>query len=1088
MYQVSNSFLQAMDDISRTLAVHATIAGVDYPATSIIDFELERGGFDNDIFTIGQTMASALTLNVFTNSTISAGDEVILSIDVLVDGEYTRVPLGVYYVDTISTNQEKMTLTCYDKMVSLDGEYVPSGTFTRLSQLISDIATQTGITFKSPGVDVSIKEPLKGYSYRDTLGFIASLNGGNMLVNRDGQFEIRTYTTVDRTIPPQAQFSLSVKDVYTVSNVQCLFGDVGIQRGDDSGHSLVFENPYVTEDHIDLIYNQLKGLQFAAGTVSYRGDVTLDPGDVFTLEDYKNERYTLLCARNTLMFNGGLSGKLESVGESEATNKYTELKFKNKKDLTSLTIELGKVQSIVQQIEDVNDQLIEKVSDIEQTADEINLKVESKVDENSVVSAINMSSEAIKIKSDRIELTGDTVIIGANGETKTLDEYLTKTELVESENYLTQSNFNNGVGDWSVSVGVYVKQDSTYTRNGSVPMMFHYTGTSNPCALLTYKMSIAAFDVGKTYKASGWYYVENTDHTPLHLEIWGKVGGASHMSILAQTTIEVGDLIPGQWTQITVEFTNTQSVLSPCVQTKMDAGGTVWMTDFELVSVEEVEVKLTQEEILETLDKEGNGLYLLGGKLYLNANAIQTGYLSASRIKAGLLQSTNGRLRFSLDGAYISVYDDYGDKVGQTVSNTFTDTTTGATMDGMSSGAEYGNYCALGAKTSSSDTAYTTMVMVSGVDNSSIGSNLGGLKKGVNIWNPLTCAWKATFNSNLYANAHAYMKGISNTGYITTTTYLTAGSYIKAGTHMTTPKLSGVTDSSDSRARIEMGADINFKKNSRVQNPSFIEWQGDTCFTASGRTGDYYRFYPADYSGTNETNLYLQLADDYVSKFKITCNHWNAGHKSIAEFCYYEGSSTTTGGISFWRSLSMNGYAITKCATVSTAAVETSNLTLIDDNAQVKVASPATMLSTLDHLEGADLTLTNYLPTATHKSVLHSGSVNVGADRVEWVDLPRQFLMCVDIQITATPNQLCRYAITHKDEYGFVIECDEPDVTLDYVVVGTKMDGAVYTDETNPLHFEPVDKSEPLPGDELAQEIVEDEVGAPIVVPTPQDM
>lgn len=1080
MYQVSNSFLQAMDDVSRTLAVHATIAGVDYPATSIIDFELERGGFDNDIFTIGQTMASALTLNVFTNSTISAGDEVILSIDLLVDGDYTRVPLGVYYVDTISTNQEKMTLTCYDKMVALDGEYIPSGAFTTLAQLISDIENQTGIEFNPPWTDVAIKAPLKGYSYRDTLGFIASLNGGNMIINRDGQFEIRTYATVDRTIPAQAQFSLSVKDVYTVSNVQCLFGDVGIQRGDDSGHSLVFENPYVTEDHIDLIYNKLKGLQFAAGTVSYRGDVVLDPGDVFTLEDYKNERYTLLCARNTLTFNGGLSGKLESVGESEATNKYTELKFKNKKDLTSLTIELGKIQATVQQIEDVNDQLIEKVSDIEQTADEINLKVESKVDENSVVSAINMSSEAVKIKSNRIELTGDTVII-SNGESKTLDEYFTKKELVYSDNLLTQSNFNNGLGSWLVSVSAHVKQDSTYTRDGSVPMMFNYTGTSNACALWTDTMSITSFEAGKTYKGSGWFYVADTNFTPMNLRIYGKVPGASSTSIIADTRIEVGDLVVGQWTQISVQFDCTETITRPRLQVRMDAGGTVWMTDFELVSMEEVKVKMSQEEILETLDKEGNGLYLLGGKLYLNANAIQTGYLSASRIKAGSLQSTNGRLRFNLDKACIIVYDDYDDKVGQTISNTLTDSTTGASIDGMSSGAEYGNYCSIGAKTTESATTYTSMLVVSGVDNSSIGAHYGGLKKGVNVWNPLTCAHNVTINHNLYVNYLAYMSGISNTGSITTSTYLTAGTYVN------TPKLTGPINSSDSRARLEMGADINFKKASRVQNPSYLEWNGSTCFTASGRTGDSYKFYPADSSGTNATNLYLQLANDYVSKFKITCNHWNAGHKTIADFCYHEGSSATTQGISFWRSLSMNGYAITKCATVSTAAVETSNLTLIDDNAQVKVASPAATLSSLDQLEGADLTLTNYIPTAINKSVVHSGSVSVGADKAEWVELPHQFLMCVDIQITATPNQLCRYAITHKDEYGFVIECDEADVTFDYVVIGTKMDGSFYSNDTNPLYLDPVDKSEPLPDAELEQEVIEED-DAPTIAPTPQEM
>ena len=959
MYQTSQAFLEAMDDISRTLAVQVEIGGEIYPTDSIIEFELERGAFDGDVFTIGQTLSSALTLTIFTTSSVKLGDEVKLFTDLLVGDSYVRVPMGIYYVDSTSVNQEKMTLTCYDKMVSLVEEYIPSGDHKTLSALFNDVRTQIGMKYDGEFTDVAIKQPLYGYTYRETLGFIASLNGGNMTINRSGNLEIQGYQEVERHIPAKTCFSFDVKEGYHVSKVFCQFGDVGISRGDNTCQCVSFENPYVTEQNIDVIYNRLKGLRFTAGSLKYRGDLTLDPGDLFAFTDYKGDEYVLMCGRNKLTFNGGLSGQLESIGESENSNVYAEHQLKYKKNMTKVTAELGKIQAIVQEIEQSHDGLEERVkkaelemtadaitskikdsfaskdevetsitsleTEIRQTADEINLKVESKVDENSVVSAINMSSEAVKIKSDRIELTGDTVII-SNGESKTLDEYLTE------------------------------------------------------------------------------------------------------------------------------------------------------------------EFNMTQEEILETLDKEGNGLYLLGGKLYLNANAIKTGYLSASRIKAGLLQSTNGRLRFSLDGAYISVYDDYGDKVGQTVSNTFTDTTTGATMDGMSSGAEYGNYCALGAKTSSTDTAYTTMIMVSGADNSSIGSNLGGLKKGVNIWNPLTCAWQATFNSNLYANAHAYMKGISNTGYITTTTYLTAGSYIKAGTHMTTPKLSGVTDSSDSRARIEMGADINFKKNSRVQNPSFIEWQGDTCFTASGRTGDYYRFYPADYSGTNETNLYLQLANDYVSKFKITCNHWNKGHKSIAEFCYHEGTSTTTAGIDFWRSLSMNGYAIRACAAVSTSSVETANLTLIDDNAQVKVASPAATLSTLDHLEGADLTLTNYLPTATHKSVLHSGSVNVGADRMEWVDLPRQFLMCVDIQITATPNQLCRYAITHKDEYGFVIECDEPHVTLDYMVVGTKMDGGVYTDETNPLHFEPVDKSEPLPGDELAQEIVEDEVGVPIVVPTPQDM
>ena len=135
MYQVSNSFLQAMDDISRTLAVEVEISGETYPTESIIDFELERGAFDGDVFTIGQTLSSALTLTIFTTSTIKPGDEVKLFVDLLVGESYRRVPMGIYYVDSTSINQEKMRLTCYDKMVTLIDEYIPSANHTTLAAL-----------------------------------------------------------------------------------------------------------------------------------------------------------------------------------------------------------------------------------------------------------------------------------------------------------------------------------------------------------------------------------------------------------------------------------------------------------------------------------------------------------------------------------------------------------------------------------------------------------------------------------------------------------------------------------------------------------------------------------------------------------------------------------------------------------------------------------------------------------------------------------------------------------------------------------------------------------------------------------------
>lgn len=407
MYQVSNSFLQAMDDISRTLAVEVEISGVRYPTDAIIRFELERGVFDNDTFTIGQTMSNALTLEIFTTPTIQTGDEIKLFTSLRVGEKDERVPLGVYYVDSATVNKEKMTLTCYDKMVTFVDEYIPSANHTTLAALFEDVISQIGMRYEGVFHDAPIKGSLYGYTHRETLGFIASLNGGNMVVNRAGHLEIQRSQTVERSIPAKACFSFDVKESYRVSKVFCQFGDVGITRGDSSGQCVAFENPYVTEQNIDAIYNQLNGLSFTAATLNYRGDLTLDPGDIFQFTDYKGDTYPLMCGRNKLTFNGGLSGQLDSIGESENANNYVESQLKYKKNLTKVTAELGKIQAVVQEIEQSHDGLEERVerAELEITADAIKSKVENHfvakdeinglVTEERLQSAITQSADSI---------------------------------------------------------------------------------------------------------------------------------------------------------------------------------------------------------------------------------------------------------------------------------------------------------------------------------------------------------------------------------------------------------------------------------------------------------------------------------------------------------------------------------------------------------------------------------------------------------------------------------------------------------------------------------------------------------------------
>lgn len=525
MYQVSNSFLQAMDDISRTLAVEVEISGVQYPTDAIIRFDLERGVFDNDMFTIGQTMSNALTLEIFTNPNIQTGDELKLFTSLMVGETYERVPLGVYYVDSTNVNKEKMTLTCYDKMVTLIDEYIPSANHTTLAALFEDVISQIGMRYEGVFHDVPIKGPLYGYTHRETLGFIASLNGGNMVVNRAGHLEIQRFQTVERAIPAKACFSFDVKEPYRVSKVFCQFGDVGITRGDSSGQCVAFENPYVTEQNIDVIYNQLNGLSFTAATLNYRGDLTLDPGDVFQFTDYKGDIYPLMCGRNKLTFNGGLSGQLDSIGESEKANTYTELQLKYKKNITKLTAELGKIQSIVQEIEQSHDGLEERVekAELEITADAIKSKVEnlfvSKDEMNGLVteeqlqSAITQSTDSITAQvSTKINNAVNNIQVGG-------------TNLWVLSDIITGYESNgNIIGDDTQ----YKTRQSLVATNGATSLVYQCW---NPNGVVNESNSnrVAFFDANGGYITS--YQVDKLNGQPYQQQLIDIPSNTSYMRL-----------------------------------------------------------------------------------------------------------------------------------------------------------------------------------------------------------------------------------------------------------------------------------------------------------------------------------------------------------------------------------------------------------------------------------------------------------------------------------------------------------------------------------------------------------------------------
>lgn len=183
---------------------------------------------------------------------------------------------------------------------------------------------------------------------------------------------------------------------------------------------------------------------------------------------------------------------------------------------------------------------------------------------------------------------------------------------------------------------------------------------------------------------------------------------------------------------------------------------------------------------------------------------------------------------------------------------------------------------------------------------------------------------------------------------------------------------------------------------------------------------------------STDSKLIMELANDYKTSFEIVSKMYNSGEKTVASFRGTGGSEYNpegNAGINFYQNLDMHGYRIWGAQTLNAMSLE-----IESDDAYVKAQSHISFATTEDF----KVAKTQYISTSTQKSVNHIGSVIV-ENKAEYVELPNDFLMCVNVNVVATPNKLCKFAVTHVDEYGFIIECDETEVKFDYSVTAHKI-------------------------------------------------
>lgn len=336
------------------------------------------------------------------------------------------IPLPPMTVETVEADDDtgELIVTAHDAMRQLEKHTVSEITVeypTTIGRYAAALATTAGLELAETdciGMDTILPGP-PNFSGTETcraaLAALAETAFGNAYIGRDGKIVIRSVVISGEgyAIYPDSYFSCEVGSPWGPINTLVLGrepqGD-HIYRADSvavAKHGRIAlqisDNPFldgIREDVIDDMFAHINGTIIQPYELDFRGDPALDPGDVILLTDTNGVQRPAVYGAQTLEFDGGLRVAVGMNAPSNATADYT--KAANVKEAvrrTQLSVDKvkGEIAAEVSRATEAEKELSAKITIVAGG-------IELKVSKDDIVSAINQSAEAVKIKANKIEL------------------------------------------------------------------------------------------------------------------------------------------------------------------------------------------------------------------------------------------------------------------------------------------------------------------------------------------------------------------------------------------------------------------------------------------------------------------------------------------------------------------------------------------------------------------------------------------------------------------------------------------------------------------------------------------------------------
>ena len=317
---VTEAFKETIRSPSRTFEARLRINGKWYNSR-FKKLGYETSSTADEALQLGSAVSAKIEITLKKIDELFENTEIPVEIGLkLPSGKYEYIPVGFFTAEHPTNDQTTTTFTAYDRMMKTTGLYVSNLTYPASAvSVLNEISAGCGVPVDVSNIDSSIMISTKpaGYTYREMIGYIASMAGGFACVDRTGTIVIKWYLDVDYKLDVTRIMSFEKDESnYNLEKLSCNVDNSTTLTSGGGILGVTFDNPFMTQDRLDNIFKKLSGFSYRGASVKTLGDVRLDPWDMITVEDGE-DTYKVPVMNIQQEYDGGLTMTITSYGKTQ---------------------------------------------------------------------------------------------------------------------------------------------------------------------------------------------------------------------------------------------------------------------------------------------------------------------------------------------------------------------------------------------------------------------------------------------------------------------------------------------------------------------------------------------------------------------------------------------------------------------------------------------------------------------------------------------------------------------------------------------------------------------------------------------------